>query len=135
MDRKKTIENLKKIQKAIDESKRKDCAEYGDCHCDPAISGCPANCSAYNKSSSEDPKDLRRCDCGTKEDPEIAHVTYAHWAVLCHECGALGKPGREKSSAVEKWDEGKLQRECGYFTSGQYTEECIKMGRQIAGLE
>ena len=131
----KILENLKNLQKSIADSQRKDCAEYySDCVCDPHISGCSSNCLSYNKVSSEKASDLRRCECGSKKDPEIAHVTYSHWAVLCHECGALGKAGKEKSASVKYWNEGKLVRDVGYFTSGKFEEEAYSSARRLAGL-
>ena len=109
----------------IEKSKRKDCAEYGDCFSDPCIRGCPENCSTYNKNTDEKPEDLRPCECD-REVPEfreskleIAHVTYAHWSVLCC-CGALSVYGRSKTEAVKNWDENNLARPINYFGSEEH---------------
>jgi len=129
-------EVLLKHMEDIEKSKKKDCAEYGnDCVYDPMFNGCPKGCGSYNMETSETEDDLIVCGCkAPREKLEIAHVTYAHWNVLCHACGALSSGSKHKSGAVQKWNDNKLARPIGYFNTKEHINGLIESGKFIAGL-
>ena len=106
---------------------RSSCAEFPDCDRFQDEGSCSEKCFEYNKRSFEKEEDLRRCDCGYEGDPEIAHATYAFWVVRCRDCGCLSHRGSSKSSAVDSWEKNKLQREPGYNSTVDYSQEFAEM--------
>ena len=115
-------EVLRQWQAQVEASKRRDCVEYADCHMEPEMAGCPKNCGSYNTISAELPE-LRECTCEIKEGSserlplDVAHVTYAHWVVLCTNCGALSHACHDRAEAVRHWNDNDLQRPVNYFGS------------------
>ena len=78
---------------------------------------------------------MRKCECKiSKLGLESFCVMEGVYGVLCRDCGALSYHGKTKKECIRLWNEGKLQRQVGYFTDGHYFKGCIELGKQIASV-